>query len=59
MLGTWDRYRVEVGRWHRAADRAPRHQPQDRFSVFMASIDRLFYIAAAALIVCLVSIVVA
>jgi hypothetical protein len=58
MLGTWDRYRVEVGRWHRAADEAQRHQPQDSFSAFMVGIDRLIYIAAAALVICVVSIVI-
>ena len=58
MLGTWDRYRGEVDRWHRAVDRAQRHQPQDRFSAFMVSIDRLLYVAVAALAVCLVLILV-
>ena len=58
MLSTWDRYRVEAGRWQRAADRAQGHQHQDPVSAFMVSVDRLLYFAAAALVICVVSIAV-
>jgi hypothetical protein len=53
MFGTWDRFPAAAGRRHR--DVAPRHgEPFDRFLV---NVDRLIYLASAALAVCLIAIV--
>jgi hypothetical protein len=53
MFGTWDRFPAAVGRRQREAT-GRNADPMDRFLV---NVDRMIYLAAAALAVCLMTIV--
>lgn len=52
---TWDRYRAEAGSWHRDTDKAGQPDPLARFTVI---VDRLLYVASAAFLVCVVTLLV-
>jgi hypothetical protein len=54
MFGTWDRFPSAIGRRHRDAQAARHAGPMD---TFLVSVDRMFYVASAALAACLLAIV--
>lgn len=49
MFGTWDRFPAAIGRRHRDAQAEP-------MDTFLVHVDRMFYVASAALAACLLAI---
>ena len=57
MAWTWDRYRESTTVWHR--DERKGRQTADPLARFVAIVDRMFYLAAAAFAICIGALLIA